>query len=179
MHVCSNEYLTSIQDAITYLLYELHKFGPIRLLKNDDHLELANRNRVLCCEIETLIEALKVMKKNLLVHEVKVKERRLTYFLTNKGVLMAYLVRLQSNAEKQCNCMECQDSLDNVMSIIEKSGSVALVFDESCEFPHLETGSLHICLEDENVGKGLIQLQRNGSIRLDENLIYSLSRKTS
>jgi hypothetical protein len=179
MHECSNEYLTSIQDAITYLLDELHKFGPIRLLTNTDKPELANRKRTLCCDIETLIATLDIMKKNQLVHEVKVDGKRCTYLLTNKGVLMAYLVRLQSNVEKQCDCVECQNSLSTILSLVEKNGSIELTFDQNCEFPHLKAEDLHVCLENEELGKGLIQLQRNGLIRIDENLIYSLSKRVS
>lgn len=177
MHQSNNEKAISVQQATTRLLYEMYRYGPLRLAENNGHADLVGRESRLCCQSDPYLKAIEGLERNALVRESKNSANDTLFSLTNKGYLVTFLIRSRSKSNYDCECNDCENGIDKVLSEIKNSGALKLITNDECEFPHLESQDLQMCLEEDSLLDAILKLERMGLVRLDEDMSFKLTKK--
>lgn len=177
MHQPNNKNAISIQQAITRLLHEMYRYGPLRLAENDGHTDLVGRESRLCCQSDPYLQAIEGLERNALVRESKNSANDSLFSLTDKGYLVTFLIRSRSKSNYDCECIDCEIGMDKVLSEIKDSGALKLITNDECEFPHLESKDSQMCLEEDSLLDAVLRLERMGLVRLDENMSFKLTKK--
>lgn len=174
----SNNSALSLQEAFFELIHELYTHGPLRLIYENEHPELVGRRTRLCCVSHPFLSALKEMTRQELVKEVKNESRQSMFTLTDRGLLMAYFLRARWKAEKnRCFCEDCTTHFERLLSEMKTVGALQLVTKDNCEFPHLQSSKLRICLEDESILDAIAKLENAGLVKLTEDLAFQLTKE--
>lgn len=177
MHQPNNKRSISVQQATSRLLFELYKYGPLRLVKEAGHTDLIGRQSKLCCLSDPYMEAISGMQRNELIRESRNSADDPLFSLTDRGYLVAFLVRSRSTTNYDCECSDCEDGIDKVLSEMRNSGGLKLITTDDCEFPHLDGGQAHMCLEDDSFLDAILRLERLGLVKLQEDMSFKLTKK--
>lgn len=177
MHQRNNKKAISVQQATSRLFFELYKYGPLRVVQENDHTDLVGTQSRLCCVSDPYLEAINAMERNELVRESRNDANDSLFTLTDKGHLVAYLIKQRPRANDPCDCNDCEDSLDKVLWELRHSRHLKLLTNDNCEFPHLESQQMQMCLEDNSLLDALLKLERMGLVRLQEDLCFHLTKK--
>ncbi len=179
MHERNKKPALTLQDAVTRLIYELHKYGPLRLVDDKGHPDFVGRQARFCCSAEPFLEAMNMLEKKALVREFRNQADQSLYSLTDKGFLLAYLLKTSAAADRRCYCQECSSNFERILSEMKDCGPFKLITKDDCEFPHLESGDLQFCLEDETVLQAITRLERDGFVHMNEDFSFHLTKKGS
>lgn len=177
MHERNEKPALTVQDAITRLIYELHKHGPLRLVNDKGHADLVGRRTRFCCFEEPFLEAMDMLEKKSLVREFRNEADQSLFTLTDKGFLLAYLLKTRATADRRCYCQECTSNFECILSEMNDCGPLKLTTKDDCEFPHLESSDFEFCLEDESVLQAIARLERDGLVHMNEDFSFHLTKK--
>jgi len=177
MHERNEKPSLTVQDAVTRLIYEMHKYGPLRLIEDNGHPDLVGRRTSLCCSTEPFLEALDLLEKKFLVIVFRNEADQPLFSLTDKGYLLAYLLKTRATADRRCYCQECKSNFERILSEMNDCGPLKLITKDDCEFPHLESSDFQFCLEDESVLQAITRLERDGLVRMNEDFSFHLTKK--
>jgi DNA-binding MarR family transcriptional regulator len=179
MHDHNEKPALTLQDALARLIYELHKYGPLRLVDDKGHHDFVGRKTRFCCSAEPFLEAMNMLENKALVRQYRNQADQSLYSLTDKGFLLAYLLKTSASADCRCYCQECSSNFERLLSEMKDCGPLKLVTKDDCEFPHLESIDLQFCLEDESLLQAITRLERDGFVRMNEDFSFHLTRKGS
>ena len=177
MHPQNRKKSITVQQATSRLFFEMYKYGPLRVVKENDHTDLVGRQSRLCCVSDPYLEAIDKMERSELVRETKNDANDSLFTLTDKGHLVAYLIKQRPRANDPCDCNDCEDSLDKVLWELKYARKLKLLTSDECEYPHLESDQMQMCLEDDSLLDALLRLERMGLVKLQEDLTFHLTTK--
>jgi hypothetical protein len=177
MHQPNNKNTISVQQATSRLLFEMYKYGPLRLDKKEGHTDLVGRQNTLCCQADPYLQAIEALEKNELVKVSKNSADSSLFSLTDKGYLVSFLLRSRSRSNFDCECNDCEEGLDKILWEIKNSGGLKLITNDDCEFPHLESKNSQMCLEEDSLLDAVLRLERMGIVRLDDDMSFKFTKK--
>lgn len=161
-------------EAYSRLIYELYMHGPIRLVPNDQHMDLVNNQGRLCCLREPFLEVLAVMEHERLVKNVGREENERVYALTDKGFLTAILIGYNQRSDDPCHCSKCAEAFDDVIRELLSSGSLQIVVGHSGH-PHVVGARVRFCCNQKPYLKAMCTLERYRLVERQEDFVYRLT----